>query len=1034
MSRRGGHRANAGNKSKDQRQKEAEKLATMAATFRGMMAPSLSPAKSPAPPPIIFSEEPQGLPSLTTTGQKRGGKEWRGEERAAGAVTLSSEAPLQSRPKSNSIQAVFQWHHDAGKQPTPSPQSSPQPSPLPSPQPSPQPSLHPSQMSSILSEEQRLRAAINLDAALARRRAKELASSVFSPPQRPPPVFIPPAASSPPAAPSATSNKTTYAAIASVRPAVTTIMTDDVSAWLEQEELAQALLASAEATKTDGTVTSQMMEARREYERVAAALAVALDAVCRRAATAREAATAAACHTNKLRPLETRPFRIEQQPRDGDCLFHSLADQMSLVNKSSPKTVRHLRDELGRFMVTNPHLHVAGEPLSYWVGHSEGLSVADYAAQVHRLGVWGGALEMAAVSHIYHCDVYVYQRDGNHLRCISRFEPPAGQLPNACFALLYVNGCHYESIHFQDGFVVEVAAAEASMAAAEAPTVVAEAPPPAALAEEPASTAAAEAPAAPAEAPVAAVEAGDSGHGGDGGGKGGYGDGKGGDNGNGGHECDGGGGGGGGHDSAERNRAEREHGGGGHVNRFECDGVDGAGRVGGTGGGKGGGNGGIGRPEPDDGMGEEEEERWLISIDDMGGYSQLSDLLPPSQGGCHYDSSSRASSSKTPDKWGSEMEYDGDGFNDMDDMDWVAEDQVKGGADGADVNAKAEDGVEEEEEDHPVSQSSAIGQSFTLKLHDITGKTSVVCVVDKEPFNITIRTAINGASVINIATRVATQFGHICCLDTPISMNEYGEASGLPVPQITLDESGTDRVIDIDLFESTIVCLQLAAFPPEGLTACPSRQDCSWKPREDAAEIPLPQLSDSQLQLVANTLNNEHGMQCLMPEEWLNDEVINASIALVNVVNNNFFVLSTHFFAKLMEDGVPSHSKVARWTKGLNIFALDRLAIPIHLNGNHWALAVINFIDERLEYFDSLGFDGSAVLNHLAVWLRAESMDKRKVCSSPSPAAALRPSPPPSPPPSPLHCSGTPPCSPPCSPPSRRHLCARYNCLWNLGA
>ncbi len=38
----------------------------------------------------------------------------------------------------------------------------------------------------------------------------------------------------------------------------------------------------------------------------------------------------------------------------------------------------------------NPHLHVAGEPLSYWVGHSEGLSVADYAAQVHRLGVWGG--------------------------------------------------------------------------------------------------------------------------------------------------------------------------------------------------------------------------------------------------------------------------------------------------------------------------------------------------------------------------------------------------------------------------------------------------------------------------------------------------------------------------------------------------------------------------------------------------------------------------------------------------------------------
>jgi hypothetical protein len=888
-------------------------------------------------------------------------------------------------------------------------------------------------MSSILSEEQRLRAAINLDAALARRRAKELASSVFSPPQRPPPVFIPPAASSPPAAPSATSNKTTYAAIASVRPAVTTIMTDDVSAWLEQEELAQALLASAEATKTDGTVTSQMMEARREYERVAAALAVALDAVCRRAATAREAATAAACHTNKLRPLETRPFRIEQQPRDGDCLFHSLADQMSLVNKSSPKTVRHLRDELGRFMVTNPHLHVAGEPLSYWVGHSEGLSVADYAAQVHRLGVWGGALEMAAVSHMYHCCIYVYQRDGNHLRCISLFEPPAGQLPNACFALLYVNACHYESIHFQDGFIAAAAAAEASTAAAEASTAAAEASTaaaeastaaaeastaaaeastaaaeastaaaeaPTAVAEAP--TAVAEAPAAPAGAPaaMAAAEAGDNGHGGDGGGKGGYGGGKGGDDGNSGHECNGPGRDGGGRDGAEGDRAEHEHR-GGLDNRLECNGVDGAGLVGGTGGDKGGGDGEIGSPDHEGGLEEDEEERWLISIDDMGGYSQLSDLLPPSQGGCHYNSSSRASSSKTPDKWGSDLDYDGDG---VDEMDWAVEDQVKGGADGA------EDGFEEEDSggrrDGLVSQSSALSQSFTLKLNDIAGKSSVVCVVDKEPFNITIRDAINEAnlrnpgSVVSVA-RVATQYGHTCCLDTPISMDEYGEASGLPVAQITLDESGTDRVIDIDLFESTIVCLQLAAFPPEMSTASPtaspsSRQDCSWKPCEDAAEIPLPQLSDSQLQLVAHTLNDEHGflnkgsniqiagkdLQCLMPERWLNDEVINASIALVNVVNTNFLVLSTHFFAKLMEDGVPTHSKVARWTKGLNVFALDRLAIPIHLNGNHWALAVINFIEERLEYFDSLSFDGGQVLDHLGEWLQAESIDKRKVRSS----------------------------------------------------
>jgi sentrin-specific protease 1 len=33
---------------------------------------------------------------------------------------------------------------------------------------------------------------------------------------------------------------------------------------------------------------------------------------------------------------------------------------------------------------------------------------------------------------------------------------------------------------------------------------------------------------------------------------------------------------------------------------------------------------------------------------------------------------------------------------------------------------------------------------------------------------------------------------------------------------------------------------------------------------------------------------------------------------------------------------------------------MDKVLIPVHL-GNHWCLAVINFVDKRFEYYDSLG-------------------------------------------------------------------------------
>ena len=121
---------------------------------------------------------------------------------------------------------------------------------------------------------------------------------------------------------------------------------------------------------------------------------------------------------------------------------------------------------------------------------------------------------------------------------------------------------------------------------------------------------------------------------------------------------------------------------------------------------------------------------------------------------------------------------------------------------------------------------------------------------------------------------------------------------------------------------------------------------------------------------------------------WLNDEVINFILELLKarsgsgegLPNAHFF--STHFYTKLASDG---YAAVRRWTgvpsKGtmFDLFSMDLVVVPIHL-GNHWALAVIDFRNDRrgLYYYDSIGFDGTAHLDRLREYLHDESLDKRR--------------------------------------------------------
>ncbi|EFA81103.1 sentrin/SUMO-specific protease [Heterostelium album PN500] len=123
----------------------------------------------------------------------------------------------------------------------------------------------------------------------------------------------------------------------------------------------------------------------------------------------------------------------------------------------------------------------------------------------------------------------------------------------------------------------------------------------------------------------------------------------------------------------------------------------------------------------------------------------------------------------------------------------------------------------------------------------------------------------------------------------------------------------------------------------------------------------------------------------LKPGGWLNDEIINFYMELLKKrqEDNKNRYLNCHFFSSFFyqflcnNNNTYSYQRVKKWTKDFDIFAKQKVCIPVHL-GAHWCLAVINFVDKRFEYYDSLLGDNSQCLTKLRRYLEDEMNDKSK--------------------------------------------------------
>lgn len=118
-----------------------------------------------------------------------------------------------------------------------------------------------------------------------------------------------------------------------------------------------------------------------------------------------------------------------------------------------------------------------------------------------------------------------------------------------------------------------------------------------------------------------------------------------------------------------------------------------------------------------------------------------------------------------------------------------------------------------------------------------------------------------------------------------------------------------------------------------------------------------------------------YDLRTLRQSVYLNDEVVNAYLALISSERCGVFAFSTFFFTLLSEHG---YSRVRRWTCKFDLFSFRQILVPIH-HHEHWMLAVIGPATRTIHFYDSVIGEqpfAEAVLRILLSYLEQEHQDK----------------------------------------------------------
>ena len=122
-------------------------------------------------------------------------------------------------------------------------------------------------------------------------------------------------------------------------------------------------------------------------------------------------------------------------------------------------------------------------------------------------------------------------------------------------------------------------------------------------------------------------------------------------------------------------------------------------------------------------------------------------------------------------------------------------------------------------------------------------------------------------------------------------------------------------------------------------------------------------------------------IQLLKPYEWLNDEVINFYMAMLQERNNylkgkcHFF--TSHFFTRMIgpqRDQI-NFGDIMNWSKNFDVFECDKIFFPVNILDTHWFLIVVHVQKKEIVSYDSFNRDHMFYLDILMNWLLFEAID-----------------------------------------------------------
>ena len=122
---------------------------------------------------------------------------------------------------------------------------------------------------------------------------------------------------------------------------------------------------------------------------------------------------------------------------------------------------------------------------------------------------------------------------------------------------------------------------------------------------------------------------------------------------------------------------------------------------------------------------------------------------------------------------------------------------------------------------------------------------------------------------------------------------------------------------------------------------------------------------------------------CLREKTWLNDEVVNFYMELLQERSGprpsskshkpiKTFFFSSFMYAKLVEKSEYDYSRVAKWSKKLNIRKCGRIILPINIQNTHWALVAIFMATEQIHFYDAKyenSSDSETILHNVRQWI-----------------------------------------------------------------